>query len=223
MYKVGIDLSTTNTGIVVLDSDNNLIDSFVVAFRTFSETNHRYNFNLIDSACKRLITSCINGANVGIELANFNNAQLTSRFSLYAGGFIEELVKSNLIKDIKCFNANQWQNYVGIKIGYDTRETTKLKSREFAKKNCSKYNESWSEDLCDSYCIAFWLPYIKSNEQKTIEVKQRKYQYVKEAQEKHKINKMIESSLNKIQALDINKNKKQIDRLYKEIKELRGK
>lgn len=223
MFKIGIDLSTTNTGIVVLDKDNNLVDSFVISFRTFSEINHKYNFSLIEGACNRILgNSLIEGACVGIELANFKNALLTSRFSLYAGAFIEELVKHNLIKEIKCFNSNQWQKFVGVNIGSDTRETTKAKAREFARTHCKEYNENWTEDLCDAYCIAYHLENVKSNEQKTNEIKHKKSEYVKQAQLKHKNNKMIETRLNKIQQLDSIKNKKKIDRLYNEIEELRN-
>lgn len=208
---------------MVLDSNNNLIDSFVISFRTFSEINHKYNFSLIEGACKRILgSSLIEGACIGIELANFKNAMLTSRFSLYAGAFIEELVKSNFVKDIKCFNSNQWQQFVGIKISFDTRETTKAKAREFTRIHCREYNESWTEDLCDAYCIAYHLENVKSNEQKSNEIKKKKSEYVKLAQLRHKNNKMIETRLNKIQQLDSIKNKKLIDRLYNEIEELRN-
>ena len=223
MFKIGIDLSTTNTGIVVLDSQNNLIDSFVLSFRTFSEINHKYNFSLIEGACNRILgNSLIEGACVGIELANFKNAMLTSRFSLYAGAFIEELVKHNIIKEIKCFNSNQWQRFVGINIGNDTREITKQKARDFARTHCNDYNENWSEDLCDAYCIAYHLENVKSNEQKTNEIKHKKSEYVKLVQLKHKNNKMIESRIKKIQQLDSIRNKKQIDKLYNEIERLRN-
>ena len=138
MYKIGIDLSTTNTGIVVLDSENRLIEKRTIQFRTFSESNYKYNFELIRTTCSELSCLCVEGACVGIELSNFRNAQLTNRFSLYAGAFISNLISSTNIKEIKLFNCNQWQGYVGIKVGYDTREQTKMKSRLFAKEHWSQ-------------------------------------------------------------------------------------
>lgn len=90
-YKIGIDLSTTNTGIVVLDNNNELVVKADLQFRTFGENNHHYNFNSIVDCLNDIhdfIKDNCDSVIVGIELANFKNALLTSRFSLYAGGFI---------------------------------------------------------------------------------------------------------------------------------------
>lgn len=221
--KVGIDLSTTNTGITILDNENKHINSFNLTFSQFSEVNYKYNFSAIDKACKEIAKYLINieEHQIGIELSNYCNPALTNRFNLYCGAFIDNLIKIDNVK-IKTFNSSQWQQFIGVRNG-ETREITKLKSREFAKKWCKDYQEDWSEDLCDSFCIAFHLENVLSSEQKNYEVKQRQAKWVKEVQQRHKINKMIETRLKKLNRLDKDKNAKRIKRLQEEIDALRWK
>ncbi len=222
-YKIGIDLSTTNTGIVVLDKDNNFIEKFDLHFRTFSEVNDKYNHSLIRTmVCGTLQPIVHNNPNclVGIELSNFSNPLLTTRFSQYAGSFKNSLFLMG-VENIKCFNSNQWQSMVGVKSG-DTRERTKMLSRLFTKEHCSDYQEDWSEDVCDAYCIAYFLPKLLSTEQKKMEIKKAKYLKKCEMSERHKKDKMIMNRLEKLNKLSYPKDKRKMDKLRKEIENIKN-
>lgn len=118
--KVGIDLSSTNTGLVILSDDNKLIwhgnfklwdsNRFVIA----SNVNNMINTIM----CKRLPNEVVN---VGVELADFKNANITNRFNLLTGMIISELGhwmekgvhtwNTPLVK-LKLFNSNEWQRFL---------------------------------------------------------------------------------------------------------------
>lgn len=220
--KIGIDLSTTNTGIAVLDMNNKLIFTRNLKLAQFNESNLLDNIKAIDSMCSFIFTK-INAISenvyVGIELSNYKNALLTNRFNLYCGAFILALsTRFGQLRCVKTFNANAWHPFIGVQIPQDTRDITKAKAREFAKANCSGYNELWSEDECDAYCIAYHLEKIKSAEQQKQEIKTRKINNVKKQIALQKINRMIKSRLDKLAKLD--KNKKQYDKLKNEVDNL---
>lgn len=166
MYKIGIDLSTTNTGIVILDENNNLFFKRDLTFRTFSELNYKYNFNLIYSIVVE-ISTIINNKEfvVGIELNNRSLDDLSIKFAIYSGAFISEFIKYDNCKWIKTFDSNKWYKLIGVKIGIDCRVICKSKSRDFVKINCIDYDEKWSDDICDAYCIANKLLEVQSSEE----------------------------------------------------------
>lgn len=115
--KVGIDLSSTNTGLVILSDDNTLIwhsnfqlwdgNRFVIASNVADMIN--------TIMCKRLPNEVIN---VGVELADFKNANITNRFNLLTGMIISELERwmekgtytwNPPLVILKLFNSNEWQ------------------------------------------------------------------------------------------------------------------
>lgn len=207
--KVGIDLSSTNTGLVILSDDNKLI--FHGNFQLWDNSKLCIASNvseMIDVVkFKRVIKSEV--VSIGIELADFKNANITNRFNLLAGMIISELYNwwandtqtPQLIIDTKLFNSNEWQrfllekykpyieyqNWNGLKLyrvfkcgdivgiykptgsltvftesdWKDKRYLLKLLSRMWAHKNCKEYDYNWTEDECDAYCIAYFLPQLR--------------------------------------------------------------
>lgn len=222
MWKIAIDLSTTNTGIVIFQ-DNKYIAKYDLLFNTFNEVNLKENMEKIGRIVARIKSLLVESKPkvlVGIEVANFNNAKLTSRFNLYSGAFIQAFLPTlhdYIDVDFKLFNSNAWHKLIGVNIGLDDRSITKAKAREFVKNKEKEYTSDWSEDCCDAYCIAYYLELIKSTEQQHREIKQRQSSYIKKVQGMNRINRLVETRLRKIQALDKQRNQKQIARLIQEI------
>lgn len=121
--KVGIDLSSTNTGLVILSDDNKLIwhgnfqlwdnDRFVIA----SKVNEMIDYIELKNPFHKFFMT-------GIELADFKNANITNRFHFLTGIIISELARRNFVsaiydKDnklvmqlVKLFNSNEWQRFL---------------------------------------------------------------------------------------------------------------
>lgn len=138
-YKVGIDLSTRKTGVVILDEHNNLKFKGILELLEWQDCNIIGNLIKIDNFVKDLN---LRGQKIkiGIELSNFKNPQITQRFSFYAGAFTESFLKwfPEELKELKLFNANAWQFLIGCKAN-DERQTRKEQARGFALhpiKNC---------------------------------------------------------------------------------------
>ncbi len=205
MIKIGIDLSTTNTGICVL-RDNELLEINVISLPKFEWTKIHY------YRAKRLIAHEIsnigemltqngyftNETIVGIELANFKDPQLTQRFSFLMGIIVSELLVFLNVSDIKVFNSNAWQMKIGCTNKME-RQERKEQAKQFAKQHCDKYNESWSEDMCDAYCIAYFLQEITSHQENINKIHQ-------EHQKKQRI-KQLKKSLEKLSVKAPNKEK----------------
>ena len=126
--KVGIDLSSTNTGLVILSDNNKLV--FHGNFQLWDSNR----FMIVDKVnemidCIRFkrMSDIMNDKDshfimVGIELADFKNANITNRFNLLAGMIISRLAywkvcnrigkKIHLINTLKLFNSNEWQRFL---------------------------------------------------------------------------------------------------------------
>lgn len=248
--KVGIDLSSTNTGLVILSDDNKLIfhDNFQLwdnnRFVIASKVNEMIDYIELKNPFHKFFM-------IGIELADFKNANITNRFHFLTGIIISELAHRNFVSAIydqdnklamqlvKLFNSNEWQRFLleiykpyikykkqNKKIIYhvsenaysirpckdvkymkniimnagwlDKRSLLKLLSRLWTQVNCVEYEDTWTEDECDAYCIAYFLEQLRDRTQMHQEVKARNK--VKEKSEKqalrdkykkeHKINKL---------------------------------
>lgn len=218
MIKIGIDLSTTKTGIVVLRSYNKNIDRLLIDNTNIKNINYVYtNFkiqlkSLVESLRSGIATDII----VGIELSNYKNPKLTQKFSMYAG-LIIAILNDLGINNIKWFNSNQWQYLIGCKVN-DERETRKAKARKFVEQfqKC----KDWEQDEVDAYCIAYHLESLVSTEQSAQNVKEHKKQKIREQSNQLKVQKMVNVRLMRINRLDKVKNAKQIETLKKEIEEL---
>lgn len=240
--KVGIDLSSTNTGLVILSDDNKLI---------WHENFQLWNNNLFAIACNVadmvFVLICKYAVenktmNVGIELADFKNANITNRFNLLAGMIISRMQSINdmrrelIFSNVKLFNSNEWQRflldmykpdikcikeivgykkyddgngyvdevpiykeyyqmnyryktpsyelnskdilggreYKSMRIEKNERTLRKALSRLFTNQNCKDYNDDWTEDECDAYCIAYFLEKLRDRTQMHQEVKAKK-------------------------------------------------
>lgn len=195
MIKVGIDLSTTNTGIVVIDDNGNYLMRLEKLWQgdyqeTLWQINNVAHWLNQNYGCSDVI--------IGIELANFKNAKLTSKFNLLAGmimGVFNEKIGYHI--EYKLFNANEWHRLIGL-APKDERGKCKMVARVFAAthgmgsalkykseamvggryelKNKPYSNKDFvlSDDLTDAYCIAYLLPKLRDNQQITQEVKQKK-------------------------------------------------
>ena len=169
--KVGIDLSSTNTGLVILSDDNKLI--FHGNFQLWDTNRLTIACNVSDMIdCVRFKNINNELISIGVELADFKNANITNRFNLLAGMIINELWHSNLplmVDDFKLFNSNEWQQHLGLKPSME-RQFRKDTARQFTKSNCLEYQDTWTEDECDAYCIAYFLPQLRDRTQMHQEV-----------------------------------------------------
>lgn len=219
MIKVGIDLSTTKTGIVAIREYNlKKVERIVIDNTNIKSIPNIYtNFKV---ALKNLNENWKFGANVevmvGIEISNFKNAKLTQKFSMYAGMIIAILNELG-ITNIKWFNSNQWQYLIGC-IPSDERDVRKKKARKFVEKsqNC----KDWTQDEIDAYCIAYHLESLISTEQSEIKTKTNKVLKQKEISSQLKLERMVNTRLMEINRLDKVKNAKRIESIKKEIEEL---
>lgn len=218
MIKIGIDLSSTKTGVCVLGPRNDLMLNYVISLdfkKTINCVVSQLNMQLsplVDIIMKK------ENIMIGIELSNFSNPKLTQRFSLLAGMIISHLqsIRFDTVIQYKMFNCNQWQKLVGCKPS-DKREVRKLKARQFAK---SKGVFNVSQDEADAYCIAYFLEDLISTEQSEIEHKQKKISQMKKVKDDLKRQMMVSKRLIQINKLDKVKNKKKIETLKNEIYEL---
>ena len=218
MIKIGIDLSTTKTGIVVLRSDNKNINRLLIDNTNIKNITNIYtNFKLaLKSLVEQLKSGIATDVMVGIELSNYKNPKLTQKFSMYAGMIIA-ILNDLGINNIKWFNSNQWQYLIGCKV-QDERETRKEKARKFV----AQYHkcDNWEQDEVDAYCIAYHLEDLISTEQSELNTKRNKVLKQKEISSQLKLERMVNTRLMEINRLDKVKNAKRIESIKKEIEEL---
>ena len=218
MIKIGIDLSTTKTGIVVLRSYNKTINRLLIDNTNIKNIQCVYtNFKLaLKSLVEQLRTGVATDVMVGIEISNYKNAKLTQKFSMYAGLIIAILNELG-INNVKWFNSNQWQYMIGCKVN-DERDVRKQKARKFVAQfhKC----DNWEQDEVDAYCIAYHLEELISTEQSEIKTKTQKVMKQKEVSTQLKLERMVNTRLMEINRLDKVKNAKRIESIKKEIEEL---
>lgn len=202
--KVGIDLSSTNTGLVILDDNNKLIwhGNFQLWDKSSQKPNRvfvREIFDIIN--CKRLNETNIT---IGVELSDFGNWKYADRFNFIAGALYQEHYCQDwgMMGDFICFNSNEWQRFiwdiytpfissrtiiinhvkhrqyafndvVGTCDWVDKRKMLKFLSRLWTKETLAEYKSTWTEDECDAYCIAYFLPQLRDRTQMHQEVKVR--------------------------------------------------
>ena len=225
--KVGIDLSSTNTGLVILSDDNKLI--FHGNFKLWDNSSQKPLRVMVAELIDAIEFKLINKSEqvfIGIELSDFKNAMLTTRFNLIAGAIFQELYHRiwDTLGNFKLFNSNEWQRFllekykpnifvskeiVGYKeyddgdgyidkvpiykteymyrdidckgakpltFEYNERILRKTLSRLYTKQHCLEYQDTWTEDECDAYCIAYFLPQLRDRTQMHQEVKAKKVQ-----------------------------------------------
>lgn len=228
MIKIGIDLSTTKTGVALIHNDKLMLKYEIKLFSPYSEfliLDNYLKFKKEFSQVFNYITNLnsIKGGKiiVGIELANFQNAKLTQRFSEYAGLveaiFFEKRYFNSCDFRIVKFNSNQWQKLIGCNVS-DTREVRKAKAKEFVY-NKFKLNIQ-SEDVNDAICIAYQLHKLYSTEQTTKNVISKSKQSKTRDKRMIAIYKKIATREKWLKQLNPVRNKVVYERTMNEIKEL---
>lgn len=176
MYKIGIDLSTRNTGIAIL-KNNILVDCFSVELPKYGfemSTNSQVHraFARLANYIHKLTGD--NEISFYVEIANFtDNGTLGVKFGRYLG-ILETYIlcawKWEHIKEIKTFNANEWFNLLMGKselsakrkligdrcllpINQLTRTERKKLSMGLIIAPSSKIT---TDDVADAYWIAFY-------------------------------------------------------------------
>lgn len=227
IINIGIDLSTTKTGIVALKIDDSYKNGYSSIKRVLIDNTNMKTINSVDKNFKLHIQSLINSLklqnqatllfNIGIEISNFSNPKLTQKFSLYTGLVISAFNELLPNVNFKWFNSNQWQYLIGCKVN-DERSVRKQKAKDWA----SQYEnvEHWEQDEIDAFCIANLLFELKSTDEIKQATKQKKINKQKELKEKLSRETKVNRLLMKIHRLDKVKNKKAIETLKKEIENL---
>ena len=199
--KVGIDLSSTNTGLVILSDDNKLI--FHGNFQLWDKSNSKPYRVLVSEFFDIIECKLINKSEriiIGVELSDFGNWKYADRFNFIAGALFQEHYHRmwGSLDDFVCFNSNEWQQHLGLKPSME-RQFRKDTARQFTKSNCLEYTENWTEDECDAYCIAYFLEKLRDRTQMHQEVKIRN-----ENKEKSKVQKWKDKAnrANKIRKLE---------------------
>lgn len=225
--KVGIDLSSTNTGLVILSDDNKLIwhGNFKLWDNSSQKPNRVFVRELFDVInLKRL--NKLEKITIGVELSDFGNWKYADRFNFIAGALYQEhyCQEWGMMGEFICFNSNEWQRFLlehyeknvsleeetetkicyddglkyekviihqyyvirnlpflstQIRIEKDERKLRKTLARCFAKEHLNNhidYDDNWTEDECDAYCIAYFLPQLRDRTQMHQEVKAKKVQ-----------------------------------------------
>ena len=113
--KVGIDLSSTNTGLVILSDDNKLV--FHGNFQLWDKSSQKPLRVMVAELINAIEFKLINKSEqvfIGIELSDFKNAMLTTRFNLIAGAIFQELYHRiwDTLGNFKLFNSNEWQRHL---------------------------------------------------------------------------------------------------------------
>ncbi len=185
MIKIGIDLSTTNTGVAII-KDSKLIYSSDLTHKKFSESNLLTNLHIIDDEVQRWFELKQIKDNhrepilLGIEISDFyaqKDIIVQNRTHIYLGAILSSYDRYGWygynIKSPRWFNSNSWQFKIGCS-SKDIRETRKAKARQFAYDKGIKVARDWSEDRCDAFCIAYFLESIESAELKNRRKKEEK-------------------------------------------------
>lgn len=242
-YKLGIDLATKHIGVCVLDGDNNLIvnevinlDIFTYEFRGMVKNLEALKMRLglildlrkwggvLFNEVEDYFNSSTPNWDIGIEVSNYGNSKWTNNFNFYAGVLYTMFLSlgCNLnINNIKVFNANQWEYLCGSR-PKDERDRRKKNTRKFVMEHCKEYDENWSEDECDAYCIAYWLDELKNTDEVQAQAKQRVRDKNKKTWVLYSLERKLNSRLVELAGLDKVRNARRIETVKNIIEGLRN-
>lgn len=219
-WVIGIDLSTTITGVAILRNEQ-IIKTFAVAFDNFNEKNLYNNvIRLIKEINLNVWLLADDDYYIGIEVANFSNPKLTQRFSIYAGMIIA--LMSQVLRDFnaefKMFNANAWQLKIP-QIQYNTlRKDRKLITKNLMIKTFN-IKSNLNEDEYDALAIAYFYDSINSTLEQEEITKAKKVVKMNKVKQQlsisKKINKLLEKKSKLKKATAISKVDEQIEKLKK--------
>ena len=168
MIKIGIDLATKSTGIVILDGNNEFIGQKLILTKSYSEDNLIENTLIITKAINSFIETSLPIEKIENEefVIGFEMNWNDSHFSLYMGLYIQPLIDAlKFAKNIefKVITAGTWQYKIGCVVK-DKSIIRKEKAREFCFEKLGMRKTSWSNDITDAYCIAYLIDKIISPE-----------------------------------------------------------
>lgn len=219
-WVIGIDLSTTITGVAILKNEQ-LVKTFAVAFDNFDEKNLYNNvLRLVKEIKLNIWLLPDDSYYTGIEVANFSNPKLTQRFSIYAGMIIA--LMSQILKEFnaefKMFNANAWQLKIP-QIQYNTlRKDRKLITKNLMIKTFN-VKSTLNEDEYDALAITYFYDAINSTLQQEAITKAKKVVKISKVKQQlsisKKINKLLEKKAKLKKPTAILKIDKQIEELKK--------
>lgn len=222
MIRIGIDLSKNKTGITILG--DGLLDE-IIHHDTLSLTAQDSTwYTQIKTYLKVLATRfdmpnklCL----FVIETSNFGNFKTSLLFNFICGLWVGAINEIFHLFTIIITNSNQHQILSGCLVS-DKREVRKLKVKEFFKMNCPKLDwEHWSEDEIDALSLAYWAEHLHSTKEQMEHTKKAKIAKKNEVRAKNTLLKKQNAILTKISKLDKVRNKRQIERLTKELEELK--
>lgn len=152
-YKLGIDLATVNTGIVIARFKNDkwkIIHRETMVLKSFCQANIEE--NILTLRKTMLHFRNIQDLEIYIELGNFGNSHTTQKFGFYAGAITMIFPKT------KIFFPINWQKYLTEREGgFHTTERKQLKmlSRKLVE-DIIGGSKDWTEDECDAFGMIYF-------------------------------------------------------------------
>lgn len=230
-FIIGLDLSTTITGISVMTNDKQLLMCGELKLR---DNDWNYEYDLVLTKFQKAFESIFEKTKgkyykVGIELGNFSNAKLTQEFSFFCGMLFALMEhysrKYNYNYEFKTYNANEWMLHLLQRLGVDitkltrlTREERKAMSIQSFYENHKYYKiEEITDNMSDSYWIAYYFDNCKSTKDRKILTSDRDRKLAQIRKLKKEI-KFYEKQLKS--ASNPNNLKLKIERRNKKLKEL---
>lgn len=234
-FKLGIDLATRNIGVCLLDANNNFVSRKTIELEPFSFEGQKLANNIFaltegvaDVLWETKKKFGLVTVDIGIELSNFKNAQYTNRFNFYAGALHQYIVQALVYDEcgallgcsFKFFNANQWEYKCGSR-PKDERDRRKKNTRNFVMNHCDKYHESWTEDECDAFCIAYWLDELKNTDELHEAIKAKKRDKNKKTWVLYSLERKLNSRLAELASLDKVRNARRIETVKRIIENIK--
>ncbi|MGL4617349.1 MAG: hypothetical protein ACRCUM_03855 [Mycoplasmoidaceae bacterium] len=158
-YKLGIDLATLDTGIILASIEDN---TWKVLYRKTMKLEPFCQVNMKDNVLKIKQTfeafKAIPNLEVYIELGNFGNANMTGKFSTYIGVILNDFPQAMI------FFPNNWQKFLGQdEKGFHTLKREELKALSRRKvETVFGSSQDWSEDECDAFAMVYFSDIVKT-------------------------------------------------------------
>lgn len=175
---LGIDLSTTDIGVVALEESS----SEILAADEIKLPKYSFDYTTRKETIKR-ICSCLSSiswpiwdsygkeieTDLFIEVSNFVSPKITQRFSRIAG-MIEILVENYFnVVNVKHFNANEWRRLFVKDYFPEINNLINIRREEWKEKSINKLvekegkgflrkDEVLTDNIADAYWIAFYGP-----------------------------------------------------------------
>lgn len=237
-FKLGIDLATRRIGVCILDENNNFVSKKTIELDNFTYDDDKLRNN-VEYLCNALYSSLYDvyknlnkkfyNLDIGIEVSNYGNPNLANKFNFYAGAIYSLLYDRAMYQEcetilsecsFKFFNANQWEFKCGSR-PKDERDRRKKNTRKFVMEHCNEYDDKWSEDECDAYCIAYWLDELKNTDEIQAQAKQKVRDKNKKTWILYSLGRKLNSRLAELAGLDKVRNARRIETVKRIIENIK--